>query len=106
MLVGGYSERESLPMIRSIENVPYLSFLYSFDSPIARDPAAPTLISHGDVYPISVTFRQGLEASGIRYVVYNSWVVPVPAGYPVLDTAYPTVLKPWMRPFLLHELAT
>lgn len=103
-LIGGYSERESLPMERSIENLPYLSFLYPFDSPIAGDPAAPTLLSHGDVYPITITFKQGLEDAGIRYVVYNSWVVPVAPNYPILDTRYPTILKPWMRQFLLQQL--
>lgn len=103
-LIGGYSERESLPMERSIENVPYLSFLYPFDSPIAGDPAAPSLVSHGDVYPITITFKQGLEQAGIRYVVYNSWVASIRPNYPELDPRYPTIVKPWMRQFLLQQL--
>ena len=93
-LIGGYVERESLPMVRSIENVPYLSFLYPFDSPIAKDPAAPNLVSLGDVYPITVTFKQGLEEAGVRYVVYQSRDI------------FSDIDKPWMRGFLVQQLGT
>jgi hypothetical protein len=105
-LVGGYDNRVSLPMIRSIENVPYLSFLDPNDGPIATDPRAPELIALGDIYPLAVTFKQGLEERGVRYVVFTQPVAPTNPAYPTLDPQYPLDVKPWMRAFLLQQLGT
>jgi hypothetical protein len=91
-LVDGNPIRASLPMVLSIENVPYLSYFDPVDDDIARDPTAPQDVGFGEVFPISVTFRQGLEDKGIRYVVYN--------------TEYLSLVQPWMRTFLDQQLGT
>lgn len=91
-LVDGYPIRTSVPMLRSIENVPYLSYFDPVDEAVARDANMPQDGGFGDIYPITVSFKQGLEEHGIRYVVYTAQDA--------------TLVQPWMPQFLRQRLGT
>src|SRR5260370_9254970 len=68
-LVGGYPVRTSYSMIRSFENVPYVSLFDWSDSAVASDPFAADENALHDIFPLPESFKQGLQEYGIRYII-------------------------------------
>ncbi len=91
LLIGGYVERISDAMARTIENIPYLSLFYSTHSALAHDPNTPSDVGLRDIYPLQETLLQGLQAVHVRYVLLHT------------DVSYQPVY-PWMVDFLNQSL--
>lgn len=91
-IVTGYPIRASYPMMQSVEDIPYVSLFDWPNSSIANDPSADVEGRLHDIFPLTETFKQGLQQYGIRYVVLRTDLNP------------PVATQPWMRPFLIQQL--
>jgi hypothetical protein len=89
-IVTGNPIRTTYPMIRSFENIPYVSLFDWPDSAAANDPAAAEKGQLHDIFPLTESLKQGLQEYGIRYLV--------------LRTAEFPPIEPWMRPLLVAQL--
>ena len=91
-IVTGYPIRASYPMMQSVEDVPYVSLFDWPNSTVANNPSADLEGQLHDIFPLTETFKQGLQHYGIRYVVLRTDLFP------------PVTTEPWMRPFLIQQL--